>query len=125
MKLYHFTCEHGAESIHATGELRTNLHPVLAEHLLWLTPSSSPKGADLGMPHRRRGSILECDRMANRFEVETDSAVPWSSVRDRWTPPEVAMLEQSRGAKPDQWWVAFTSIPLAEAGTEEGDGHGR
>lgn len=112
MKLYHFTCDHGARHIRETGELRPMLHPVLSDHLLWLTPFGKAAPRQLGLS-RGRGSRLKCDRMAHRFEVETDAAIPWSSIRDQYEPALVEMLECAPGAKPSTWYVSRAPIPIS------------
>lgn len=119
MRLYHFTCDHGAKFIRLDREIRPNLHPYLGESFVWLTPLASPKPRDIGL-HRVR---LQCDRMAHRFEVETDQAVPWSAVRDQFGDWEVQQLERSPGAKPSLWYVSRVALPLvpSEPVTEFGE----
>jgi hypothetical protein len=107
MKLFHFTSEFWARDIRDSGELRTSLHPVLGQHLLWLTDDPAPRPTALGFPRRRR--------MAVRFEVETDAAVSWASIRDDFTDWERGVLENSPGADPNSWWVSRTAIALEAA----------
>lgn len=109
MKLYHFTCDHGAKFIRLDGVIKPNLHPYLGESFVWLTPLSKPKPRDIGL-HRVR---LQCDRMAHRFEVETDEAVPWSDVRDEFGAWEIQQLECSPGARPSLWYVSRVPIALS------------
>lgn len=102
MRLYHWTCDHGAQGINRDGVVRPNPHPLLSmEPLVWLTDLDAASPWNLGLT----SEILSCNRMAHRFEVEhTATVMPWSaycrirrvprSVRDAleigWTPPEAA-----------------------------------
>jgi hypothetical protein len=109
MRLYHFTCAHGAKGIEASGLLVPNRQVTLGgRELVWLTPFAAATAADLGLTRVR----LKCDRMAYRYEVETDLAVPWSSVRAAFDPRAVQGLEAFPGAKPAFWYVAPTSLPI-------------
>lgn len=111
MRLYHFTCDHGARFIRTDGVLRPRLHPYLGESFVWLTPVSNPKANALGLRRVR----LQCDRMAHRFEVETDQAMPWNSVRGDFGEWEVQQLERAPGAMPSLWWVSRVALPVEVA----------
>lgn len=108
MKLYHFTCGHGAQYIQEDGEIRPHLHPYLGESLAWFTPIARPKPREIGLQRNR----LQCDRMAHRFEVETDEATHWMEVRQEFGEWEVRQLELSPGARPAFWYVTRVPVPI-------------
>ena len=111
MKLYHFTCDHGAKFIREDGVLKPRLHPYLGESFVWLTPLANPQPRDIGFNRHGR---LQCDRMAHRFEVETDQAVPWAEVRSRFGDLEVQQLERAPGANPSLWYVSEVPLPVSD-----------
>ncbi len=112
--LYHFTCDHCAPSIIATGALIPNRHPFMPQlaPAVWLTVDANPRRTDVGLT----SDSLSCDRMAHRFRVLDPSVcLPWVAVMD--AAPEGAlpydfteMLE--RGCRPGTWWVSFTNTPV-------------
>jgi hypothetical protein len=121
VRLYHFTSERGARGIIEDGEIRTELHSVLGEHLVWLTDDPTPKASHLGMQRRRIGRITTEDRMARRFDIDTDAAMAWTEARTRYGDALVAILESSPGARPERWFVAFGALPLHPGGETNGN----
>jgi len=109
MKLYHFTSDYAAALIQETGELRPALHGVLGRSFVWLTSTRSPKPSELGLSRGRK----KVNRMVHRFEVETDIAVPWSSVRSEFSDWGVSFLESAPGAKPEIWYVSGNALPIS------------
>lgn len=108
MRLYHFTCEHGAERIVQEGLLRPN--PLLKPSVIWLTNLSDAPREWLGLT----SIILECDRTQYRFSAEVEEPeryVDWAKrvrlsrrVRDAW--------ELAPGALPMHWWISETPLPV-------------
>lgn len=108
MRLYHFTCDHGARGIEADGWIQPRLHPYLGESFVWLTPVGTPEPRAIGLQKGR----LQCDRMVHRFEVDTEDAVPWSEVRGQFADWEVQQLEGTPGTRPSLWYVSRAPIKI-------------
>lgn len=123
MLLYHFTSERAAELIRQSGELRPDLHNILDRNLLWLTDEPAPKESWLFGPVNPRFRSSHASRIAQRFEVDTDEAVPWAAIRDQFQEWQIRALESARGARPGSWyvcalvvgtlWVTQTALALA------------
>lgn len=117
--LYHYTCEHGAAGIDASGELRPNAHPWLSAQygkVVWLTDVGDTvlAGVATGM---FPPVMLRCDRLAVRYTVFADDVrglVHWPDIRDRFDPDAVASLEA--GALPSRWWLTRRPIRLRDFG---------
>lgn len=111
MRLYHFTCSHGAEQIRAAGELRPHPQVQLGDMpLLWLTDLDEPTRYQIGLT----SETLRCDRMEHRFVVDCE-ALRWSDyVRTlpRELRHEARWLALAPGAMPMHWYVSFHPVPL-------------
>jgi hypothetical protein len=111
MRLYHFTCDHGAQQIAAAGELRANPHPLLpdAGPLIHLTDLPEADRVGLGLT----SATLRCDRTQHRVTVDTDQAIHWPAFA-RILPRHIReMFEGHQGALPMHWYVARGPIPVA------------
>lgn len=110
--LYHYTCDHGAAGIRATGEIRPLQHPLLHAPLVWLTDLDPPIPAALGLT----SLILHCDRTEHSFAVETDSAVWWPRYARRVPRDAREALESAPGVMPAHWWVSEEPLRLQPVG---------
>jgi hypothetical protein len=110
-RLWHFTCSHSVDGIHADGELRPHQHPWMPEPLVWLTDLEVPFRDALGLTSHTLG----CDRTEHRFEVADPTAAVWWPTYARTvrlaTGQRLA-LEQAPGAMPAHWWVSAEPIPV-------------
>lgn len=114
MKLYHFTCGHGAAGIMRDRWLRGNPHPYLpdAGPLIHLTDLDTPAREACGLT----STMLACDRMEYRVTVVTSDAVHWPRFA-RGIPREVReQFEGVPGAMPMHWYVAQVPIPVLAVG---------
>jgi hypothetical protein len=103
VRLYHYTCSHGADRILIEGRLKANPHPLLpGPPLIWLTDLDTPDRAGLGLTSQ----ILPCDRTEFRFAVDTDAAVHWPRFARVLSRSTREQLEAAPGALPMHWWVA-------------------
>ena len=116
--LFHFTCDHGAAGIVATGTLMPWPHPLMVQAggFVWLTSEAEPERHDVGLT----STTLACDRMAHRFRViEPDTCLWWPEVRDLLAAycllsrDSAYMLEHGR--RPDTWWVSPVAVPVVLA----------
>lgn len=104
VQLYHHTCEHAARRIVADGGLlRPNVQPQLGGlQLLWLTTSSRPARAALGLTSH----TLCCDRTAHTFRLlDPVDVMPWAQLREQLPATLTRPLEAARGARPALWFV--------------------
>ena len=104
-RLYHFTCDHGAEGIRESGDIQIHRAPFpRAPAVLWLTDLDVPNRDGLGLTSR----ILTCDRTAHRFEVKHPHGVfHWNEAKLKYFPREqIEALEAAPGAMPMHWWVS-------------------
>lgn len=78
--------------------------------LVWLTDLDMPTRAQVGLS----SSILDCDRMQFRFEVDSEDVVPWLEWL-RGKPRDVRLagrkLALATGARPRHWYVAEINVP--------------
>lgn len=112
--LWHYTCDHNAASIVATGALVPNRHPLLPNvaPLVWMTDDPDAGRWDLGLT----GVMLDCDRMAHRFRVVD------SSTCQRWTDlvsaaPHGVLSDGGRyllehGREFTSWWISPLPVPV-------------
>lgn len=102
MRLYHYTCSHGAEGIRKDLCLKGNPHPLMPESygpLIWLTDLDSPDRQALGLTSR----LLRCDRTTHRVTVDTELALHWPEFARTLSRRLRDLLEQD--AKPIHWYV--------------------
>lgn len=113
MKLYHYTCDHGADGIRREGVLRPHLHPWLPDPLVWLTDLDTPMRDGLRLTSR----ILSCDRTAHRFATADCPSVVWWPRFARTLPSRAVReaLESEPGALPAHWWVSREPVPVMAA----------
>lgn len=111
--LYHYTCDHGAKGIAATGKVIPGF--MLTENRLpwtgrvaWFTDLSSPHRQALGLT----SEILTCDRTGHRFRVTDDTeAMPYWVFARLLTRAEREFVEAAPGARPAHWWVSVCGVP--------------
>jgi hypothetical protein len=117
MKLWHYTCEHGALALGNSGTLRcagqlVDEVPALplggAELLtmVWATDMDPPDAQALGLT----SNTLSCDRTAYRYRVPAHAFTHWGRVRGTLPGQLVDALELAHGAQPRRWWVSFTPV---------------
>lgn len=110
MNLYHFTCDHGYQHIHAQVIPAAWQTPRAAGgpgDYAWFTDLSVPQRDALGLTSH----ILSCDRTAHRYRAtDTSGLVPWVSVRREH--PWAEELESAPGARPRHWFVSAKSVPV-------------
>lgn len=113
-RLFHFTCEHGADGIAITGAvmplamIEGAMLELVPEEIkwrsefAWFTDDPSPERLALGLTSYH----LLCDRMAVRFEVDPPASTKWwpSLIPDLGA--HARELSLSPGATPGRWWVA-------------------
>jgi hypothetical protein len=118
--LWHYTCEHSAAKIGASGTLIAAIQqldevpalPIDALPLLgmvWATDMDPPDNQALGLTSR----TIACDRTEVRYRVPGRSFQHWGRVRGRLPIPLVDALELAHGAQPARWWVSLVSVPGA------------
>lgn len=114
MGLYHYSCRHSADSIAATGILRPNRQPVLANlPLIWFTTLRTAPRTGLGLT----STILDCDRMECLYRVVDEDehlVVRWGDLKmaPAFEPylGGARQLDAARGAKPGLWAVALQPV---------------
>lgn len=104
MILYHHTCEHAAEQIAESGYLVPLRQLVLGRDLIWLTDQREADSQALGLTSK----LLDCDRTAVCYQIETEDATPWPVWADANGVPDAALVLLETGRKPETWWVAET-----------------
>lgn len=117
MTSYHFTCEHSAARIDATGILRVWPQKVLGNiPLIWLTPHRGALGAHLGMAPERQ-SLVTCNRMEVCYRVipEDEHLIGWwgdlkRDPRFEQLLPAARRLDGARGARPGMWQVSAVDL---------------
>ncbi len=108
--MFHFSCDHGAPGIEATGEIRPNYNPLLELELAWFTDLPHPTRDDVGLTSEY---ILKCDRTKHRFEVDPDLVTPWFSSPLRARKPILVLDLESYG-KPKHWFYSLRPVPILD-----------
>lgn len=109
--LYHYTCEHGAAGIEASGLIEVRRQPPEGQvTLTWLTDLEAPNRNALGLTSH----IVQCDRLTYRFEVVEHVAVErYVDVRREFFPAYWwKELERAEGAMPMHWFVSLAPQPV-------------
>lgn len=117
--LYHYTCDHGAASIRATGWILPlgDIAPVgLAPgvpSLLWLTDLDRPNRLALGLT----SISISCDRTRYRFAIQPQPSITtwwrWRRAHPEFA-PFAARIEEQPGSRPKHWWVSEIAVPALE-----------
>lgn len=115
MSLFHYTCQHGRDSIGRAGMLlparmlRRNPGVIVSPEawavssLVWATDMPEPDAEALGLTMRTIG----CDRTQYRYLIADPSLMlRWGRVRSSWHPATRDRLELADGAQPVRWWVS-------------------
>lgn len=112
MKLYHYTCDHGAVIIRRSRWLMP--HPQVAlpgsPELIWLTDLDVPDRFGLGLTSRS----LACDRTQHRVTAAAaeHEVMPWTAYARGLSGDARRVLESVRGVLPMHWWVAQVPLPV-------------
>lgn len=112
MNLYHYTCDHAAPDIAASGQVRPlsdmTSHAVPPwGYFAWFTDLDVPDRRGLGLT----SNVLSCDRTARRFTV-TDATEVERWVNVRRSHPWAEGLESAPGAMPAHWWLSTEPVPV-------------
>lgn len=111
MRLFHYTCDHGAAAVERDGlvvpsPLRSPASTpsgVDGAALVWLTDRATPSADALGLT----SLIVDCDRTRWRVSVHAPAAVPWLEWADRHRVRALyRMLLTARGGEWRRWWVS-------------------
>lgn len=113
MRLYHYTCLDCARRIGRYGMLRTWSHLRADEQMagfpvVWLTDMEIPDRLALGLRVINHRDGTTCDRLAVRYIVETDEAVPWLEWARGRVPEDVRRIMEE-GRAPERWFVTLTA----------------
>jgi hypothetical protein len=102
-RLFHFTCQHGADALGGRGELRPMVrHQGLGIDVVWLTSEPWPDREATGLTSR----LTSCDRMAYRYVVtDVDRCRPWLDSPERATADPRVVADLERYGAPEQWWI--------------------
>lgn len=110
---YHYTCDHGRQSIGASGELLpafmlTDKKIPWTGFVVWLTDLERPERDALGLT----SNFISCDRTAHRYRV-TDSreVMRWSLYARLLTREQREVVEATPGAMPAHWFVSVAGVP--------------
>jgi hypothetical protein len=106
LMLYHYTCDHGAAGISASGLVEVRLQPPEGKvALAWFTDLEAPNRVALGLTSRS----LQCDRLAYRFTIpEPIDVVRYVDVRREHFPRYWReALESVPGAMPMHWYISL------------------
>lgn len=116
--LWHYTCEHSAAKLGASGLLVPALELVPFERrdrlpwwgdLVWLTDLAVPIRDALGLSSLG----LVCDRIEHRYRVTDAETCRWWIEARKVMPSEWRVpLEQAPGARPRHWWVSAMWVPV-------------
>lgn len=109
VRLYHFTCEHGHDGIVADGSVKPGV-----DGFVWMT--------DLPKPSRKAvclsSTILRCDRMTYRFELDptAEGILSWLEYKQS-LPPEIRRMWEDRlervpQCRPSNWYVSRQRVPV-------------
>lgn len=111
MRLYHFTCSHGAERIERARWLAPHTQVQLdGRELVWLTDLDAPGRLDLGLT----SVTLSCDRMEYRVTAVVDDAARWVDYA-RSLPTPVRRLARAlsiQARMPMHWYVSEAPVPV-------------
>lgn len=110
MRLFHYACrDHTHRALGDRAVLRPMRQPLHknGSALIWLTDMDPPERDALGLTSE---VFLRCDRLAVRYVVETDSAIPWNAYKVENVPSREIKILEGCGAKPDRWFVSLTSV---------------
>jgi len=114
MRLYHYTCSHGHDSLGAGGLLQpgSTLAPQLnmpwMTEFVWLTDMAVPERDALGLTMR----VTRCDRMRYRYRVADDNGVlPWTVVARTLHRGFRDEVESAPGVRPAHWFVSRSPVP--------------
>lgn len=127
-RLFHFTCEHGAEGIRAGGEVLP-LRAVVPEDRLallgrgeawrlaisWWTDLEVPSREQCGLTSQLLG-LEACDRLEVRFEALDLADMVWwpAAVRGLGLPRSARALSFTPGAAPANWWICPSPVEVVE-----------
>lgn len=107
MRLYHYTCEHGAKGITRRGMIRPASHPLVPDcRIVWLTDMAPPDRDALGLT----SDTLTCDRLAFRYLVDADDAESWATFAQRFAVPFLARAYLEMYRRPQHWYVLRRSV---------------
>lgn len=122
VRLYHFTCDHGAKGIERDrAVVPLSLMPEAASKvdridvadrwlldLAWFTDLPTPDRLEIGLTSHS----ISCDRLSHRFEVEPRGAIWWPVKMRDLRVPLARALSMTEGARPAHWWVASQPMRL-------------
>lgn len=112
MILWHYTCDHAAPKIRASGMLHGSAHRMLPQigPIVWLTDLDIGARVQLGLPPIQPG----CDRVAYRVTVELAEPLRWASWARRNLPKAqwTAVEANCPGSLVAQWWLSLASVPI-------------
>lgn len=125
LRLWHYTCNHGADGIRADGFVKPSLHPILTVDtnlitLGWFTDMDACDMTALGLT----SFTLQCDRTEHRFEVDPSGAVWWpvlrrdylrGSARPAAARRAVETLESAHGVMPAHWWASRETLQVVRS----------
>jgi hypothetical protein len=119
MRLFHYTCDHGAERIDGDGFLLPSPHPLLPDAVTWATDLDEPLRPALGLTSD--SGLITCDRGTVRYEVqpvevEAGAFVPWVRYARPLSWQVRHALEAARGAMPMHWYVARRPVAVVPRG---------
>lgn len=109
MKLYHYTCDHGAAGIGLIGTVQPRTCPWALElpPVVWLTDLARPDRDGLGLT----STLLTCDRLAYRYIVTDPTvAAPWAEVADRVLGDTPGRRIAEAYGCPEHWFVADVPV---------------
>lgn len=120
-EFFHYTCDHGLESLGDEGKLLPGAAFIAARvydrmpawqqtlaDLIWLTDLDYPMRDALGLTSVR----LACDRTRHRYRVVGYVPMRYTATR-RDLPKRLRdEVESASGALPRHWWVAHTPVPV-------------
>ncbi len=110
MRLWHYTCDHGAAGIRRDGIVRPST--VAAFAVAWFTDLETPDRTRLGLTSQH----IACDRTAWRVEVDPDAAERWTAYARRARVPRDLRDALEAGRLPAHWWVSESPVRVLAVG---------
>jgi hypothetical protein len=106
---WHYTCDHSEAGIRESGLIQPNHHPLILRSMSWFTDLGPDRRYEAGLT----SSIINCDRMAYRFEVVDPAQLTWWPVAARaLRVPQAVRDELEDGRLPAHWWIALAPVEV-------------
>lgn len=110
VRIWHYTCDDGAEGIRRDGIVKPNPHPLLGGlPISWWTDLDPSHRYEIGLT----SDTLTCDRMAHRFEAKDWTLLDyWPTYARTAKVPRAVRDELEDGRLPAHWWISLAPVEV-------------